>query len=157
MVTGRGFFYPTTRSHAFPDLTTSHPAAAMNSIIETLLAIQPTLMKPGLTPAERKAAIDKIGATVPEPIAAHFLRCIAIGRRGVALVRHGVCGECHIRVASATVQNLADPTDVHLCESCGCYLLLPPEEIPVVAAVVAPAPVAVRSKRRAKVAALTPA
>ena len=129
----------------------------MNSIIETLLAIQPALMKPGITPAERQAAINKIGAAVPEPIAAHFLRCIAIGRRGVALVRHGVCGECHIRVASATVQNLADPTDVHLCESCGCYLLLPPDEMPATAAVIAPASIAARVKRRTKVAALTPA
>jgi len=126
----------------------------MNTMIETLHAIQPTLLKPGITPAQKQAVIENLGAKVPAPILAHFLRLISSGRPGVAVVRHGVCTGCHIRVASATVHNLAEPAEVHLCESCGCYLLLPPDEMPATAPVAAQAPVVVRRKPRVKAVAL---
>lgn len=60
----------------------------------------------------------------------HFLRLLAAGRKGVGLVRHGVCSACHLRVADATVANLRQSADLPLCENCGAYLLLDAEEKP---------------------------
>lgn len=58
----------------------------------------------------------------------HFLRPLGRNRPSVAYVRHGVCGECHLRVASGIVAALAHPQDIYLCDNCGCYLLLAPDE-----------------------------
>jgi hypothetical protein len=78
---------------------------------------------------------------------------ISIGRSGVALVRHGICGECHLRVPTGLLASLANPADVYLCESCGCYLMLPADELPALAGPAKPRPVAVRKPRQQSVAA----
>lgn len=82
-------------------------------------------------PPETKAQIESLQKKLPAAFVAHLLRSIACGRRGVALVRHGVCCECHIRVASATLHSLARPGDLHLCESCGCFLKLDPADVDI--------------------------
>ncbi len=102
----------------------------MKDIVEHMFRVQKSL-RPGNAPVEeQQAAIRKLQGKVPPPILAHYLRLIQNGGNGVAMVRHGVCGECHIRVPSGTLAALAQPTDLHLCETCGCYLLLPTEEAP---------------------------
>jgi predicted nucleic acid-binding Zn-ribbon protein len=84
--------------------------------------------------------IDSLRATVPAPLLAHFMRLAGSGSPGVALVRHGVCSACHIRVPSAVVAALAQPKGVHLCNYCGSYLLLPESEIPLRQPAPAPPP-----------------
>ena len=79
---------------------------------------------------QQRLLVQQLRATVPVPVLAHFDRMASWGRKGVALVRHGVCCECHMRVPTATVASLISPHDLYLCESCSCYLLLPTEEIP---------------------------
>ena len=74
--------------------------------------------------------VESLACSVAPPILAHFLRNLSSGRRGVALVRHGVCSECHIQVPSSVMYALVQPHDLHLCDHCGCYLLLPEDEIP---------------------------
>lgn len=101
----------------------------MKAIVEHMFRVQ-KLLQPGNNPIEeQQAVLRKLRETVPPPILAHYLRLVQNGRNGVAAVRHGVCGECHIRVPSGTLAALARPSDLHLCESCGCYLVLPTEEI----------------------------
>ena len=88
----------------------------------------------------------------PSPVLAHFDRLVAQGHRGVALVHHGVCGECHLRVSSATAASLVRPDEIFLCENCGCYLLLAPEESIAAGARAAPVKPSGRPARRKPVA-----
>ncbi|MBI4622501.1 MAG: hypothetical protein HY736_04665 [Verrucomicrobia bacterium] len=118
----------------------------MSTIVNDLFALQQILARGDSAPAAKMALIQPLRERVPPAILAHFLRSLACGRRGVSLVRHGVCSECHIRVARATIHSLARPTDLHLCESCGAFLMLAPEEMPE--AVPAPTPLAPAGPRR---------
>ncbi|HEY0947517.1 MAG TPA: C4-type zinc ribbon domain-containing protein [Opitutaceae bacterium] len=107
----------------------------MNPYLKTLLSFQPVMMQSGPATPEKQAAMQQLRDAVPEPILAHAMRLFAQGRKGVAVVRNGVCGGCHIRVPRGMIAALASSEGIHLCESCGCYLLAAPEEAvkPVVA------------------------
>ena len=103
--------------------------ATMNSIIDDLFALQQILLRGESAPAARKALIQPLRDRVPPAILAHFHRSLACGRRGVSLVRHEVCSECHIRVARATIHSLARHRTSTL-RGCGTFLMLAPEEMP---------------------------
>lgn len=100
----------------------------MSKLIDDLLALQ-NLVRLGdaATPAQ-KEQIDSLRATIPVPVQAHFFRQIANGRKGIALVRHGVCGECHLRLSHAMVHMLGKTNDLLVCESCGSFVTLAPGE-----------------------------
>jgi predicted nucleic acid-binding Zn-ribbon protein len=100
----------------------------MSTTMETLYELQGRLLQKKAATATREAGIRELREKVPPPILAHFDRLIAQGRKGVALVRGGVCGACHLRVSAATAASLVRPDDIFLCENCGCYLMLSPEE-----------------------------
>lgn len=100
----------------------------MSTTIETLYELQGLLLQKKAATAKQEARIRELRATVPSPILAHFDRLIAQRRKGVALVRGGVCGGCHLRVSAAMAAGLVWPDDISLCENCGCYLMLSPEE-----------------------------
>jgi predicted nucleic acid-binding Zn-ribbon protein len=102
----------------------------MRQLVETLLQIQKLAPTGRQVPPARRNELRELRAAVPVPVLAHLDRLVSWGRKGVALVRHGVCSECHMRVPTATVASLISPHDLYLCESCSCYLLLPTEEIP---------------------------
>jgi predicted nucleic acid-binding Zn-ribbon protein len=87
---------------------------------------------------------------IPLEVLGHFNRMIERGQKGVALVRHGVCSECHLRVSSGTVASLVQPKDIYICDNCGRYLLLPLEEIAPPAAAPSSAPLAASPKRKAR-------
>ena len=123
----------------------------MRATIETLYALQ-QLLQPA-TPAAAKptkseARIRELRAKVPGPVLAHFDRMIALGRKGVAPVRHGVCSGCHIRVSIGTLASLVYPKDLYLCDSCGCYLLLESEEMDALAESSTPAAAVIRKLRK---------
>ena len=103
---------------------------SMRPLINKLYEAQRTLQSLPPSSPNRRAVIDGLRDSVPEPILAHFLRLVGNTGHGVSLVRHGVCSECHIRVPFGLVAALVKPTDVHLCDHCGCYFLLPEEEFP---------------------------
>jgi predicted nucleic acid-binding Zn-ribbon protein len=100
----------------------------MNASIEAMLQAQKILIGYAEDASQYQAALQKLRATVPAPLLAHFLRFIGQGQCGVAIVRNGICTECHLRVALAMTSALARSEDVHVCENCGCYLVLAPEE-----------------------------
>jgi predicted nucleic acid-binding Zn-ribbon protein len=96
----------------------------MRKIMEHLLAIQNyQLNARGHTPAVL-AEIAQRRAEVPAPVLAHFERMIARGKKGVAVVRDGVCTECHLRLTTGKLARLAADTDIWLCDNCGRYLYL---------------------------------
>ena len=101
----------------------------MRTIIEHLLALQKLLLPPTPSTPEKEAKIAELRKLVPLPVLTHFDRMVVRGKNGVALVRHGVCCECHIRVPVGVLDSLVAPEDVYLCDICSCYLLLPPEEV----------------------------
>lgn len=117
----------------------------MRSLVESLYSAQQRLRSPSTTDAERQTLLENLRLQIPAPVLAHFLRLFSQGRKAVALVRHGVCSNCHLRVPSGVVAALAQPRDLHLCETCGSYLLLPSSEPSTPTA--RPTPVARRGRK----------
>ena len=108
-------------------------------MVENLFALQQLLLKSSRVTPEQETKIRQLRKNVPLPVLGHFDRIIKQGRKGVALVRHGVCCECHVRVSAGTAASLIRPRDLYLCESCGRYLLIDPEEAPEAAEAPEPA------------------
>ena len=127
--------------------------ADMRAIVENLYAQQQILLQPKAASKEQMACIQQLREKVPVQILGHFDRLIAQGRRGVALVRRGICGECHLRISSGTVASLVQPKDVYVCDNCGRYLLLAPDESVTPAESAAPVPPPARKTRKKPVAA----
>jgi predicted nucleic acid-binding Zn-ribbon protein len=128
----------------------------MRTTVENLYALQELQLQTAPASADREAQIKALRATVPAQILAHFDRMIVQGRKGVALVRNGICRECHIRVPSGTAASLIQPKDLYLCDNCGRYLLLPLDEIAAPAETTPaplPLPTPVRKTRKKPVAA----
>ncbi len=100
----------------------------MRILVENLLALQKLMLPPTPPTPEKEAKITELRKLVPPPVLSHFDRLVVRGKKSVALVRHGVCTECHIRVPVGTLASLITPHDVYLCDSCSCYLLLPTDE-----------------------------
>lgn len=126
--------------------------AHMRTIVENLYALQTLQLQNAPIPVEREARIKALRETIPPQIIGHFDRLIAQGRKGVALVRNGICRECHIRVPSGTAASLAHPKDLYLCDNCGRYLFLPLDEIAAAAETPARLPLPVRRTRKKPVA-----
>lgn len=129
----------------------------MSTTMESLYELQGLLLSSKASAATRESRIRALRETVPPPVLAHFDRLIAQRRKGVALVRRGFCGECHLRVSFATAASLVRPDDIFLCENCGCYLMLAPEETTVAAQPAAAAPPKAPGRRPRKKPVATPA
>jgi len=118
----------------------------MRKIMEHLLAIQNyQLNARGHTPAVL-AEIAQRRAEVPAPVLAHFERMIARGKKGVAVVRDGVCTECHLRLTTGKLARLAADTDIWLCDNCGRYLYLSEAEKAGMSVIQAAKPLPVKRK-----------
>lgn len=109
--------------------------------MEKLFAAQDILRREPAGSAKHSRTLEELKRNVPAPVLAHFLRLIAQGQKGIAFVTNGVCSACHLRVASGTVATLRKADDLQLCEHCGCYLQLAPDQP-------TPAPATVQPKRR---------
>lgn len=82
---------------------------------------------------ERAARAAELRASLPPPVLAHYNRLVVNGAKPFAEVRRGVCGACHLKLAS-WIRQVAASDELHLCEHCGAFLVFVPEE-PVRAAV----------------------
>jgi predicted nucleic acid-binding Zn-ribbon protein len=100
----------------------------MRDLMEKLLALQSLEFGGRKTGKETERA--RLRAEIPEPILGHFDRLVARGKKGVAVIRRGVCTECHLRVPLGNLLVLAKGTDIQICGNCGRYLQLPEEEKP---------------------------
>ena len=112
----------------------------IENIIENLLELVQLDIQLGKTgkKTERRQvedAIKSVRAKLPGPILAHFDRQKSRGRLGIAAVREGVCGACHLKMPLGHVAELRHrQDDLSLCENCGTYIYLPPDEMVVSAA-----------------------
>lgn len=100
----------------------------MKPITQKLYELQ-CLLLPRDAAAGNAERVRQLRAEVPVALLSHFDRMLAGGKRAVALSRHGVCGECHMRLPSGVAATLAGTEDLVLCETCHCYLMPAPEEI----------------------------
>jgi len=114
----------------------------VETVIEGLLELvrlDVQLRKTGKETAERgrvEDAINSVRAKLPAPILGHFDRQKSRGKLGIAPVRGGVCGACHLKMPLGHVAELRHKQDdLALCDNCGTYIYLPPDEM-----VVSPAP-----------------
>lgn len=65
---------------------------------------------------------DELRKRIPAQILQHYDRLRARGKKGVALVRHGVCSQCHMQVAVGLLAMLLRQDNLYRCENCGAYL-----------------------------------
>jgi mono/diheme cytochrome c family protein len=86
----------------------------MRPLIEKLYELQSLLLPVASKEAAALERVRQLRATSPAPFLAHFDRLVTHGRRAVAVVRNGVCGECHMRLASGAAVNLAGGEEVVL-------------------------------------------
>ena len=122
----------------------------MTRIVEKLLELQKIeLGSQRLTP-EQEELTEKLRAQIPAAVLERFDRWVDRGKRAVAIVRNGVCCECHLRLPSGTLAALAYTTELHYCDNCTRLLYLPEDEsLGLTEAAPSAKPAARRSRKRA--------
>jgi len=98
----------------------------MIKLMENLLALQELQWRKGK--GAHEGDVEALRKGIPGPILDHYDRLQVRGKKGVAILRNGVCTECHMRVPIGTLVTLARGQDVQLCGNCGRYLFLPAGE-----------------------------
>ena len=98
----------------------------MKNVSENLLALQNLELGPASPEADRR--IEALRKKVPESILIQFDRWLARSRKAVAVVRNGVCCECHIGVAVGILGALTFGEEIQRCGNCGRFLYLPEDE-----------------------------
>ena len=123
------------------------------SVIENLLALQ-TLQLKRSSKREAKsltAEQNALRAEIPEQYLQRFDRLMQRKRKALSIVRRGVCGECHLQLATGVFAGLAFADEVQQCGNCGRFLYLPADE-PVFGSEVATKPKSAAPRREAAAA-----
>lgn len=118
----------------------------MKKVMEPLLALQALELGPAPEKPENAAEIIRLRQLVPPQILGHYDRLMVRGKKGVSVVKNGVCTECHMRLASGAHSQLLRQEDVMICETCGRYLVPSNEPVPEAAPAEAPK----KTRKRAK-------
>ena len=79
------------------------------------------------TPAPA-ATLETLRKQIPADILAFYERFRVRGRKAVAVVRNGVCGECHLRIPMGTLVDLMHG-EIRNCGNCGRLLHLPQDTV----------------------------
>jgi predicted nucleic acid-binding Zn-ribbon protein len=113
---------------------------SMKNVIELLLTLQGLEMGPAPEAPQNAAEISRLRQLIPPQIASHYDRLRARDKKGVSLVRNGVCLECHMHLASGIHAELLRAEDIVICDSCGRYLFAAKDE-PLALSTMEPLPV----------------
>jgi hypothetical protein len=100
-------------------------------VLQRLLELQDLELGPKAGTPEGQPAIDALRREIAAPILGHYDRLMVRGKKGVALVRHGVCSGCQMKIASGLYAALLRDDDIAMCDNCARYLLMPKAETPV--------------------------
>jgi hypothetical protein len=95
---------------------------AVRNILENLLALQNVELVPGKATPERDAQILALRDRIPQRLLTHYDSLMANGRKGVALVRHGVCGECRQLVGASALNGFLHDDPIQICIHCRRFL-----------------------------------
>ncbi len=98
----------------------------MKSLMVTMLQIQELQLVQEADPETNKELI-KLRKLIPPQIIGHFDRMVDRGKKAVAIVRNQSCGGCRMKIPIGMIATLKHNNDIHLCDSCGRYLLLEDE------------------------------
>lgn len=108
-----------------------NPGDESMKVIEQLLKLQEIEFGPQSTSADHCHEASALRDEIPAPLLAHYDRFKARAKKAVALVHHGVCGGCRMKIPSGPYAALIRDDDVAMCEYCGRYLILaPPDPAP---------------------------
>ena len=73
--------------------------------------------------------IESLRAPLPTSILGHYDGRKARGKLGIAAVRRGVCGACHLSIPSGRLADLRrNPGELNVCDNCGVFIYLPEDE-----------------------------
>jgi predicted nucleic acid-binding Zn-ribbon protein len=107
----------------------------MKTVVANLFELQKIEI---LSTTESSPKSDRLREQIPAEMIDAYERSRIRGRKVVALVRNGVCGECHLRIPMGTLVHLMHG-ELQRCGNCGRYLYLP-EDAPVTVSVSSSAP-----------------
>jgi len=74
------------------------------------------------TPAPLSSRQVALRAQVPTSILGHFDRMLAQKKSGIAALRNGVCGACHIRIPRAHVAGIMGTHELDVCDQCSTFI-----------------------------------
>lgn len=105
------------------------PKKILAALIEINSLENELIDKPRTTKrAAIEESIQKLRADLPKPILSHHDRIKLRRRSSVAVVKNWFCGGCHIEIPRGSHRVLQFGQDLVICENCGCYVHLAPEE-----------------------------
>ena len=99
--------------------------------IKELQRLEEPAQTPGEEPARSKETVSEIQALrkrIPTSILGHYDRLRARGKQGVAAVRNGVCGACHLQLPRGVVLHMQGAHEMGVCDHCGAFIYLPEPE-----------------------------
>src|SRR5258708_20019534 len=74
---------------------------------------------------EIRGKIESLRAPLPTSILGHYDGRKARGKLGIAPVRQGVCGACHLSIPSGRLSDLRrKPGELNVCDNCGVFIYL---------------------------------
>ena len=65
---------------------------------------------------------EELRAHVPTAILGHFDRMLAQKKTGIAPLRNGVCGGCHIRIPRAHIAGIRGSHELDVCDQCSTFI-----------------------------------
>lgn len=117
----------------------------MNTVVACLFEVQKIEF------LSSKTAPVTLRNQIPSDLLDVYERSRVRGRKAVAMVRNGVCGECHLRVPVGTLVDVMHG-EVMRCGNCGRFLHLP-EDAPLTVSTSSsslPAPEKSRKRKKAE-------
>jgi len=79
---------------------------------------------------EMRDKIESLRAPLPTSILSHYDGRKARGKLGIAAVRRGVCGGCHLSIPSGRLADLRrKPGEINVCDNCGVFIYLTEDEL----------------------------
>ncbi len=103
--------------------------AVVKIIVSNLLALQNLELAPEKTAPGREAQILELRSRIPRRLLAHYDSQAAHGRKGVAVIRDGICGECRQLVPASALNGLKNGHPIQFCIHCRRFLYCPEEEM----------------------------
>ena len=97
----------------------------MKNTISRLLTLQDLELQ---TPNKRTSEAENLRAGIPPVMLDRFDKFLVRGKKGVAVVRNGVCRGCQIALPVGVFNGLIQGELAQICDSCGRYLYLPEAE-----------------------------
>jgi predicted nucleic acid-binding Zn-ribbon protein len=100
----------------------------MTNVVDDLMALQELQLNAPKSTPNRVEQMEALRSEIPESLLRIFDRFVARKRKPVAIVRNGVCSECHLQIAVGILGSLAFGQSVQQCGNCARFLYLPEDE-----------------------------